>query len=146
MLEGEMYRPYNFVYNIYKEFAPQHLQRIRDAITRFPTPPKRSGVSLSLTAAYLPVKEGTSELHSLPRDDVPTTIPSQPSGPFQEKDLALLREQLENQTQLVEERVRGRWRKWRCGRRETRGDSIPAPEAPYSVLFSLLGVMNYLES
>ena len=42
-----MHKPYNFVWNIYEEFAPDHLKRIKDAVAYLPSPSERTGLSFA---------------------------------------------------------------------------------------------------
>lgn len=40
-------KPYNFVYNVYERFAPQHLKRIKDAVAGLASPPPADRVILN---------------------------------------------------------------------------------------------------
>ena len=58
--EGEnQYRAYNFVQNVYEQFAPVHLKRIKDAVAHLPTPAQRTG--LSFITAEISVDEQDSQ-------------------------------------------------------------------------------------
>ena len=56
---ADRYKSYNFVLNLYREFAPKHQQRIKDAVPFLPTPVKRTG--LSFTASELTLEEMDSQ-------------------------------------------------------------------------------------
>ena len=61
--DGEnQYKAYNFVQNVYEQFAPAHLKRIKDAVAHLPTPAQRTG--LSFATSNMSVGESDSEQDS----------------------------------------------------------------------------------
>ncbi len=56
------YRAYNFVWNVYEKFAPDHRKRIKDAVAHLPSPAKRT--ALSFSASDMDLGEPDSEQNS----------------------------------------------------------------------------------
>ena len=59
---ADRYRAYNFVWNVYEKFAPDHRKRIKDAVANLPSPAKRTG--LSFFASDMDLGEPDSEQNS----------------------------------------------------------------------------------
>ena len=59
---ADRYRAYNFVWNVYEKFAPDHRKRIKDAVAHLPSPAKRTG--LYFTASDMTHDESDSEQDS----------------------------------------------------------------------------------
>lgn len=108
-LEAERFIPYNFVRNIYKDFVPIHISRIRDALTRIRE--NRDSVdasAISLTSGQSPNSKEESVIN-LPPDGTPETLAS---VAVLKQQLTMLIEQSERQaeqlTMMMEERTADR--------------------------------------
>ncbi|KAL9127165.1 MAG: hypothetical protein Q9217_003898 [Psora testacea] len=59
---ADRYQAYNFVWNVYEKFAPDHRKRIKDAVAQLESPAERTG--LSFVASNITVNEPDSEQDS----------------------------------------------------------------------------------
>lgn len=102
MYEGkERFKAYNFVKQLYDEFAPLHLQRIREAVRAMPEPAVRTG--LSFAASDITLEEGNSQQGSADasQTDEAFKAPIEPARAIQSRELATLRVQLDTLLQQM---------------------------------------------
>ena len=101
--------PYTFAYNVYKNFAPQHLQRIVEAARQLDeTPPlvPRNQTRLSSQASSVSLEDTASEQDSqetISQDVDAFSKPSMPATVSQAQEKAKLGEQMDKLSQLLEQ-------------------------------------------
>nr|OQO22672.1 hypothetical protein B0A51_16500 [Rachicladosporium sp. CCFEE 5018] len=105
MYDGrERFRAYNFVRNLYDRFAPQHLERIREAVGSVQRPVPRTG--LSFAASDIGLDEGSSQQGSeaiASQENVVFRTPSEPASASQKRDMANMRGQLDKLLRQLQE-------------------------------------------
>ena len=116
MYDGrERFKAYNFVRNVYDNFAPEHLKRIRDAAAGLPAPASRTGLSFA-----------TSEmgLEETPSQDSDVFL--KPNGSASASQSAKLREQMDKLLKQLKEQVQDskeQEKKWEQQLEQQRKDS-----------------------
>ncbi|EMC97234.1 hypothetical protein BAUCODRAFT_32978 [Baudoinia panamericana UAMH 10762] len=100
----ERYKAYSFTKNLYDKFAPQHLARIREAVSRMADPVPRTGLSFDASEITLDYENSQqdSELTASHGDDVFKT-PSEPASVSQKRENRQMKEQLENMERILEQ-------------------------------------------
>jgi hypothetical protein len=95
-------KAYNFVCNVYERYAPAHRKRIKDAVARLPTPLVRTALSLGASDPSLDQPTSHPDSHSeLSQGDDVFKRPGEPSSASQRKEMAKLRDQLEQQRREI---------------------------------------------
>ena len=107
----DRFKAYNFVRNLYDEFAPQHLKRIQDAVACLPAPASQTG--LSFAASEIGLEE------SNPQDDDVFSRPSESASASQKKEMVKLLQQLLEQKKDSQEKEK----KWEQQLEQQRKDS-----------------------
>ncbi|KAK1050074.1 hypothetical protein LTR74_017149 [Friedmanniomyces endolithicus] len=102
----DRYKAYNFIRNVYDEFALEHLRRIQDAVAQLPTPEKRTG--LSFATSDLAVNDDGSQQDSelmSSQDDSGFKTPGEPASVSLRQENRKIRKQMDNLLlQLQEQR------------------------------------------
>ncbi|KAK0853120.1 hypothetical protein LTS02_012053 [Friedmanniomyces endolithicus] len=97
MYEGrDRYKAYNFIRNVYDNFASEHLARIRDAVGQFPSLAQRTG--LSFTTSDLAVDDGDSQQDSdvtVSQGDSGFKPPAEPASVSLRHENRKIREQMD---------------------------------------------------
>nr|OQO29345.1 hypothetical protein B0A51_06925 [Rachicladosporium sp. CCFEE 5018] len=105
MYDGrERFRAYNFVRNLYDRFAPQHLERIREAVGSMQRPVPRTG--LSFAASDIGLDEGSSRQSFeaiASQENAVFRTPSEPASASQKRDMANMRGQLDKLLRQLQE-------------------------------------------
>ncbi|OQN95281.1 hypothetical protein B0A48_18752 [Cryoendolithus antarcticus] len=105
MYEGrERFKAYNFVRNLYRCFAPQHLQRIREAVGSMQEPVPRTGLSFAASDIILDEdnsQHGSEVTGSQENDGFKTPI--EPASVSQKREMAKMRGQLDKLLQQLEQ-------------------------------------------
>ncbi|TKA61583.1 hypothetical protein B0A55_13560, partial [Friedmanniomyces simplex] len=107
MYDGkDRYKAYNFIRNVYDDFALEHLRRIQDAVAQLPSPEKRTG--LSFATSDLAVNEDGSKQDSeliSSQDDSGFKTPGEPASVSLRQENRKIREQMDKLLlQLQEQR------------------------------------------
>ncbi|KAK0246872.1 hypothetical protein LTR91_022864 [Friedmanniomyces endolithicus] len=97
MHEGrDRYKAYNFIRNVYDDFALEHLRRIQDAVAQLPNPEKRMG--LSFAASDLAFNDDGSQQESelvSSQDDSGFRTPGEPASVSLRQENRKIREQMD---------------------------------------------------
>ncbi|TKA31858.1 hypothetical protein B0A54_16598 [Friedmanniomyces endolithicus] len=97
MYEGrERFKAYNFARNVYATFAPQHLQRIREAVSSMQGPVPRTGLLFAASDITLDERDsqqGSEATGSQGNDGFRTPI--EPASALQKREMASMRGQLD---------------------------------------------------
>ncbi|KAK1050990.1 hypothetical protein LTR74_016914 [Friedmanniomyces endolithicus] len=105
MYEGrERFKAYNFARNVYATFAPQHLQRIREAVSSMQGPVPRTGLSFAasdITLDERDSRQGCEATGSQGNDGFRTPI--EPASALQKREMATMRGQLDKLLQQLQE-------------------------------------------
>ncbi|KAK6440395.1 hypothetical protein LTR95_003386, partial [Oleoguttula sp. CCFEE 5521] len=105
MYEGrERFKAYNFVRNVYRRFAPQHLQRIREAVGSMQGPVPRTGLSFAASDILLDEdksQHGSEVTGSQENDGFKTPIEA--ASVSQKREVAKMRGQLDKLLQQLEQ-------------------------------------------
>lgn len=105
---AERFKSYNFILNVYEKFAPEHRNRIKDAIAFLPTPAKRSGTSFA--ASDMTSEERESHPDSGTATSQRDSALQHPAAAAHAIQLAKIREELEQERQArrkMEEQIEG---------------------------------------
>ncbi|KAI4143981.1 MAG: hypothetical protein LQ340_006814, partial [Diploschistes diacapsis] len=105
-------KAYNFVMNVYENFAPDHLKRIKDAVAHLPSIPERTGLSFAASDMTLDVDadaddddtssdEASQEAPS--RDEGVFKKPALPPSVLQQREMAKLRKQVGKLSKQLEQ-------------------------------------------
>ena len=101
MFDGaDRYRAYNFVYNVYEKFAPEHRKRIKDAVASLPALAERTGPPLGLSE--LAPEETDSQQNfqvAGSQDDGVFRTPSEPASVAKMRQMERQIQQMESQRQ-----------------------------------------------
>ena len=120
MYDGrERFKAYNFVRNVYDNFAPEHLKRIRDAAAGLPAPASQTG--LSFAASEMGLEETSSQ------DSDVFLKPNGSASASQKKESAKLREQMDKLLKQLEEQMQDskeKEKKWEQQLEQQRKDSM----------------------
>ncbi len=102
---ADRFKPYNFVLNLYRKFAPKHQQRIKDAVAFLPTPAQRTGLSFSTSDLTLEEMASQQDFQgAASQDDSAFQRPADRSSVLQKNVMAKLVQQIERQRQESKER------------------------------------------
>ena len=94
----DSYRVYNFVRNVYDNFAPEHLERIKDAAKVLRRPGEPAATSFGTSALTLEEQDSQqSSQDALPAGDVIFQRPGIPASSPQNEVISNMRQQVENQ-------------------------------------------------
>ena len=72
----DRYKPYNSIYNIYDKFAPEHLNRVKDAVVRLPAPGKTTGLSFTASEFDLETNAQANLREASSQDEAGLRIPT----------------------------------------------------------------------
>jgi len=101
MHEGrDRYKGYNFIRNVYDNFASDHLRRIRDAVGQLPSLAQQMG--LSFTSSDLEIDDDDSQQDSevtVSQDDSGFKTPGEPASVSLRYENRKIRKQLQRQQQ-----------------------------------------------
>lgn len=103
---ADMYKAYNFIMNVYEDFAPVHRKRIKDAVEKLPRPSEKTGLSFATSDMFL----NESDSQEMLQGKSAFGTPSKPASSSQKKEMATIREQLERQRKESEQDI-GRQRR-----------------------------------
>ncbi|RMZ89626.1 hypothetical protein DV736_g3162, partial [Chaetothyriales sp. CBS 134916] len=96
-------KAYNFVREVYQQFAPDHRKRIKDAVKHLPPPPERTGLSFAASDLSLDQansQEGSQDTSS--QADSAFKKPGEPLSSLQKREIRKLREQTDKLLQQLE--------------------------------------------
>ncbi|MCJ1441315.1 MAG: hypothetical protein MMC23_001801 [Stictis urceolatum] len=94
----DRYKTYNFVRNVYEEFAPKHRERIKEAIACLKAPDKRTGISFATSSLELGESDSQADSQDTPsRDDAVFQVPGEPASAAQKKQLSQIKTQMNQQ-------------------------------------------------
>ena len=120
MYDGrKRFKTYNFVRNVYDNFAPEHFKKIRDVAVGLPAPASQTG--LSFAASEMGFKEISSQ------DSDIFLKPNGSASASQKKESAKLREQMDKLLKQLEEQMQDskkKEKKWEQQLEQQRKDSM----------------------
>lgn len=92
-------KAYNFVRHVYEKFAPEHRQRIKDAVTYLASPPEHTGLSFAASDLSIDQVDSQQDSQEAPsQGDGAFKKPDAPSSASQKREMAKIREQMERQS------------------------------------------------
>ncbi|MCJ1348391.1 hypothetical protein MMC31_006623, partial [Peltigera leucophlebia] len=94
---ADMYKPYNFIMDVYEDFAPVHRKRIKDAVEQLPRPSEKTGLSFAASDMLLNESDSQQDSQEMLQGDSAFRKPSEPASSLQKKEMATIREQMERQ-------------------------------------------------
>ncbi|KAK3177092.1 hypothetical protein OEA41_008420 [Lepraria neglecta] len=101
---ADRYKAYNFVYNVYEKFAPEHRKRIKDAVASLPALAERTG--LMFAASDLALEDTTSQQNSQvagSQDDGGFRAPSEPASVTKIRQMEEEKKQVQAKIRQMEE-------------------------------------------
>lgn len=93
---ADIYMAYNFVMNVYEDFAPVHRKRIKDAVEKLPKPSQKTGLSFATSDMFLNESDSQQDSQEMQGDNT-FRKPSEPASSSQNRMMATMREQMERQ-------------------------------------------------
>ena len=102
---ADRFKGYNFVRNIYEKFAPAHRTRIQDALACIPSPPERTGISFAASDLSLDQVDSQQDSQELSQGEEAFRRPGHPSSASQQREMAKVKEQLEQQRQESKQQI-----------------------------------------
>lgn len=105
MYEGkERFKAYNFVKQLYDEFAPMHLQRIREAVRAMPESSVRTGLSFLASDTTLEERDSQQDGAGASQEDEAFKAPSEPASAVLGRELESVRAQLDSLLEQINQR------------------------------------------
>ena len=99
---ADMYKAYNFIMNVYEDFAPVHRKRIKDAVEKLPRPSEKTGRSFATSDMLLNESDSQQDSQEMQGNNA-FRKPSEPASSSQKKEMATIREQIERQRKESEQ-------------------------------------------
>ncbi|MCJ1349952.1 hypothetical protein MMC31_008195 [Peltigera leucophlebia] len=96
---ADMHKAYNFIMNVYEDFAPVHLERIKAAVRQLPRPSEKTDLLIA--------NESDSQQNSqeMLQGDSAFRKPSEPASKSQRKEIAMITELMEKQKRESEREI-----------------------------------------
>lgn len=93
---ADIYKAYNFIMNVYEDFAPVHRIRIKNAVEKLPRPSEKTGLSFATSDMFLNESDSQQDSQEMQGNNT-FRKPSEPASSSQKKEMATIREQMERQ-------------------------------------------------
>ncbi|MCJ1449060.1 MAG: hypothetical protein MMC23_009579 [Stictis urceolatum] len=94
----DRYETYNFVRNVYEEFALKHRERIKEAIACLKASNKRIGILFATSSLELEESDSQTDSQDTPsRDDAVFQVPGEPASVAQKKQLSQIKTYMNQQ-------------------------------------------------
>lgn len=100
---ADIYKANNFIMNVYEDFAPGHRKRIIDAVEKLPRPSENTGLSLATSDMFSRESDSQQDSQEMLEGDSAYRKPSEPASSSQKKEMAIIREQMEQQRKESEQ-------------------------------------------
>ena len=102
---ADMYKPYNFIMDVYEDFAPVHRKRIKDAVEQLPRPSEKTSLSFAASDMFLNESDSQQDSQEMLQGDSAFRKPSEPASNSQKKEMAIIRQHIDRQRKESEQEI-----------------------------------------
>ncbi|KAK0302215.1 hypothetical protein LTR82_017950 [Friedmanniomyces endolithicus] len=117
----DRYKAYNFIRNLYDKFAPQHLQRIQDAVGQMAPPAQRTEISFAASDIVLDEEDSQRDsVATASQEDSQFRAPGEPASASSHRETRKMSEQMDKLLQQLEQQRKDSREQLEQQRKETR--------------------------